>query len=312
MKNIKKKIKSILPDKVLYFYSILQKVPKYVNALKHNKNIKYPNMKFYDDVTTVDFIVNEHKSLARFGDSEFFWMKGESFDSYQNYSEDLSNDLIKAFKSTNEKILIGIPYGVVNSKKCNLNAKLHWEIIKADSFERILEFVDLNKTYCNASISRPYIDYSDYQFSTDNFNNLKRIWDNRDIVFVEGEKSKLGMGNDLFSNAKSIKRIICPATNSYEKKELIKNSILKNVSKETMILASLGPTASILAVEMTELGYQFVDIGQVDVEYMWYLKHSVLRDEIPGKYVNESGSKVCSNIYDNDERYLNSIIDRIV
>lgn len=312
MKNIKDKIKKILPDKLFYFYLVLKKTPKYIVALKHNKKINYPVIDFYDDVKTVDLIVNDHKSLVRFGDGEFLWMSGEKLESYQDYSEEFSNDLRNAFQSNNKNLLVGIPYGIINSKKCNLNAKLHWEIIKSDSFERILEFVDLNKTYCNASITRPYIDYRDYKFSTDNFNNLKRIWNKRDVVFVEGEKTKLGMGNDLFDNANSVKRIICPATNAYEKKELIKNSILKNVSKDTLILGALGPTASILAVEMTELGYQFVDIGHVDIEYMWYLNHSILRDEIPGKYVNESGSKTCSNIYDNDENYLNSIIDRIV
>ena len=36
-------------------------------------------------------------------------------------------------------------------------------------------------------------------------------------MIVEGKKTKLGMGNDLFNNAKDIKRIICPAQNAYEK-----------------------------------------------------------------------------------------------
>lgn len=312
MKNIKKKIKKIMPDKVLYLYSVLKELPKYIKALKFDSNIKYPDIKFYDDVKTVDLIVNEHKSLARFGDGEILWMKGEKLESYQDYSEKFSNDLRNAFQSNNKNLLVGIPYGLVNSEKCNLYSKFHWEIIKSDCFKVISALIDLDRVYSNTNITRPYIDYRDYKFSTDNFINLKRIWNKRDVVFVEGEKTKLGMGNDLFDNANSVKRIICPATNAYEKKEIIKNSILKNVSKDTLILGALGPTASILAVEMTELGYQFVDIGHVDIEYMWYLNHSILRDEIPGKYVNESGSKTCSNIYDNDENYLNSIIYRIV
>ena len=45
-------------------------------------------------------------------------------------------------------------------------------------------------------------------FSEATFKLLKRIWDGKDIVIVEGEKTKLGMGNDLLSNAKSIRRII--------------------------------------------------------------------------------------------------------
>lgn len=120
------------------------------------------------------------------------------------------------------------------------------------------------------------------------------------------------MGNDLFDNATSIKRIICPAENAYSKLEAIKSSIRLNVEKDTLILGALGPTASILASQLCDEGYQFVDIGHVDVEYMWYLRHAILRETIEGKYVNESGVKTCSDVYDNDSTYINSIIDRVL
>lgn len=309
---LKKKIKSLLPDRMVYLYYTLRKFPKYIKAIWDDRLNKYPEINFFDDKTTVDKIINERMSLSRFGDGEFLWMTGEHLNSYQDYSENFSYDLKKSFQSKNKNLLIGIPYGIVNSKECNLHAKMHWKIIKANCYKRILEFADLNKTYCNASITRPYIDYCNYELSTNKFNNLKRIWENRDIVFIEGEKTKLGIGNDLFDNAKSIKRIICPAENAYEKKDNIKDVIVKNIPKNVMILAALGPTASILAVEMTDLGYQFIDIGHVDVEYIWYQRHAILREAIDGKYVNESGSKVCSNLYDDDHKYLSSIIYKVL
>jgi len=42
------------------------------------------------------------------------------------------------------------------------------------------------------------------------FKKLKKIWDGKDIIIIESEKSRLGVGNDLFDNTKSIKRILCP------------------------------------------------------------------------------------------------------
>lgn len=309
---LKKKIKSMLPDGIVYIYYILRKLPKYIIATWHDRFNNYPEIDFFDEIITVDKLINERKSLSRFGDGEFLWMTGESLNSYQEYSEEFSHDLRTAFQNKNSNLLVGIPYGIVNSKECNLYAKIHWKIIKANCYSKILEFADLNRTYCNASITRPYIDYRDYKLSTNKFKNLQRIWENRDIVFVEGEKTKLGIGNNLFDNAKSIKRIICPSENAYERKDEIKASIIKNIAKDTMILGALGPTASILASEMTNLGYQFIDIGHVDVEYIWYKRHAILRESIEGKHVNESGSKICSNLYDNNEKYLNSIIDRIL
>lgn len=307
--NWKKKIKEIMPDRLVYAYFVLKDLPAYFKA--HKKFVQMPDIKFYSNREVIDFIVREKKSLSRFGDGEFMWMSGESMPSFQNYSHELRRDLISAFTNENENLLIGIPQGVFDASKCNLYAKMHWKIIRANFLPRLMKFVNSKRIYCDASITRPYIDYRDRNFSEMAFNLLRHIWDDNDIVIVEGEKTKFGMGNDLLSNAKSIKRIICPAENAYSKLKEIRNSIHKNVSKDTLILGALGPTASILAATLCDEGYQFIDIGHVDIEYMWYQKHAIIRESIEGKYVNESGTKTCSNIYDKEE-YTNSIIDRIL
>lgn len=308
--KLKRKIKKMLPKRILYVYSIVKDFPVYLKAKR--KGVQLPNISFYSNEETVKLIVEERKSLSRFGDGEFMWMAGETMPSFQEYSSEFAQDLINAFKNKNNKLLIGIPYGIFDASKCNMSAKMHWEIIKSNFVPRLKKFVDENRKYCDASITRPYIDYNDRDFSQRTFNLLKCIWNDRDIVLVEGEKTKLGMGNDLLNNARSIKRIICPAENAYSKLEEIKSSIRKYVSKDTLILGALGPTASILAAQLCDEGYQFVDIGHVDVEYMWFQNHAVSRETIEGKYVNESGIKTCSNLYDNDDLYVNSIIDRIL
>lgn len=70
---------------------------------------------------------------------------------------------------------------------------MHWRIIRANFLPRLEKFVDMSRKYCDASITRPYIDYNDRCFSEATFKLLKRIWDGKDIVIVEGEKTKLGM-----------------------------------------------------------------------------------------------------------------------
>ena len=119
------------------------------------------------------------------------------------------------------------------------------------------------------------------------------------------------MGNYLFSNAKSISRILCPTVNAFEKIDDIKSSIRKNCSENNIILLALGPTATVLAAEMCDEGFQMIDIGHVDVEYIWYLRHDLLRKPIDGKYVNESGERIQSDLYEKDKDYLDSIIDEI-
>lgn len=308
---MKKRIKHYIPDIVIYYYKILQKMPEYLKSLKAGGKITYPNINFYTDKEVIDRIVNQRMSLSRFGDGELMWMTGKRLDSFQDYSDQLSKALIDAFTTDCPKLLIGIPIGIQNTKHMNLYAKMHWRIVKQDFFGRLLQFIDVNRKYANASITRPYIDYRGRKFSNRAFHNIRKIWNGRDIVFVEGAQTKLGMGNDLFDNAKSCRRIICPATNAFGKYDEIKKAIHDKVSKDDLILVALGPTASILSADLCKEGYQVVDTGHIDIEYMWYLKHSVLRDALEGKYVNESGQKGCSDLYDQDPQYLKSIIARI-
>ena len=67
-------------------------------------------------------------------------------------------------------------------------------------------------------------------------NKLKKIWEQRDVVIIEGEKTRLGVGNELFDNIiKSIQRILCPSVNAF----FIYNKILKEslkIDKNFLIL----------------------------------------------------------------------------
>ena len=42
---------------------------------------------------------------------------------------------------------------------------MHWTIIRANYFYDIAKFLDESQTYCDASITRPYIDYCDIELA---------------------------------------------------------------------------------------------------------------------------------------------------
>ena len=116
---------------------------------------------------------------------------------------------------------------------------------------------------------------------------LKKIWNSKNILIIEGEKSRLGMGNDLFDNAKSIKRIICPSINAFHVYDKIIKKVI-NLNEKRLILIALGPTATILAYDLHKLGFQSIDIGHVDIEYEWFLRNCTRIIPIENKYVNEA------------------------
>lgn len=132
----------------------------------------------------------------------------------------------------------------------------------------------------------------------------------RKVIFVEGNQSRLGVENDLFDNAASIRRIEAPATSSFDRYDEILNAALNYAEKDTLFLVALGPTAEVLVYDLFKNGYQAVDIGHVDLEYEWYLNGSGGRCEVKTKYNNEMiGGNIVAEIC--DKKFEQEIICRI-
>ena len=107
------------------------------------------------------------------------------------------------------------------------------------------------------------------------FRDMKGIWENRDIVFIEGEKSEA-----------------C------------------KVEKGALFLIALGPTATVLAYDLFKAGYQAIDVGHVDVEYEWWRMGAHKKVKLERKYVNETA--IGSEVADAGEEYRKQIIAQIV
>ena len=307
MHSIKKIIKEMLPLCVIDSYKTAKMIPRFLKAERMERKVGMQTISFYSDRETVDLIVEQGMSLSRYGDGEFRWMLEQPECSFQDCSAQLAQALTDSFQNKNPKLLIGIPMGMFNAAGCKFGTRVWWKIVKWENFSKLLMYIDEGRKYCNASITRPYIDYADRSFGKIGFENIRRIWDSKDCVFVEGKSTKLGVGNDLFDNANSIKRIICPAENAFERLEEIKAAIRTHAPKNSILLGALGPTASVLAAQMCDEGYQFVDIGHIDIEYMWYLNKAKRREPVAGKYVNECGRQIlfCNN---ENEQYTKSIL----
>lgn len=260
---------------------------------------------------TIQTIVKKHASISRFGDGEMMWMLEVGHGSFQDVSSELSTALEKVINS-NTDILIGLPDAFKTVKHFKYRSGRIWrtELSKYGlSFAKILS---PTKQYYNANISRMYIDYNDYDRSGKIFLMLKEIWRDRDILIVEGSSSRLGVGNDFFVGSKSIKRIICPSRNAFSKYDTILSTseqVAKTID-DPLILIALGPTATVLACDLHEEGFQSIDIGHVDVEYEWYLMHAKRKVSLMYKDVSEvSDNNPQINIA--DEKYKSEIIRRI-
>ena len=150
--------------------------------------------------------------------------------------------------------------------------------------------INRKKVYYCANITRPYMDFKDKSKARYYFSLLKTLWKGEKLLIVEGEKSRLGVGNDLFEGSIEIKRILCPATDAFAFYEEIVEKI-NEISKDYMILLALGPTATVLAYDLYCQGYRALDIGHVDIEYEWCKMGATEKLPIKDKYTNEAESK---------------------
>lgn len=55
-----------------------------------------------------------------------------------------------------------------------------------------------------------------------------------------------------------------------------------------MFIIALGPTATVLAYDLSEAGYQALDMGHFDIEYEWFKMGVTSKVPVTGKFSNEA------------------------
>lgn len=298
------------------FYSNVLFPSDIIMSYKYKKLNKNPTLNVMDAAQTLDYIMKTNCSVARFGEGEFeLIMWPERNLGFQDHDEELAIELERVLGSRENNLLICIPYALNDIKGRTKDSRTFWYYWaeKKDQRKRITDIIrkyhDDKDVFGDTQISRPYIAWPTTDNADKIFPKLKKLWAGKDIIIVEGEKTRLGVGNDLFDGAKSIKRILGPSTNAFKKRKIILEKVLEVHSNELIILA-LGPTATVLSYELSQAGVRAIDIGHVDIEYEWYLRKASKHDIIPGKFTNEAANG--NNVAEcEDEEYLNQIIARI-
>lgn len=273
---------------------------------------KFTGIKVKSIQDTAKELATTNKSLGRFGDGEIAWIFGKGHHSFEKPTQKLSKCLYDVITSNDKNFMIGLPDSLNSLDDFTKDSKYFWETFFIKNYRRIIPLLNKDKIYYNTSVTRPYIDYNKRSIARETFRILKTVWDGKNVLIVEGNESRLGVNDGLFSHSNSIKRIECPVTDAFENHKLILSHILSflNNHKNYITLLSLGPTATILAYKLYKLGYRAIDIGHVDVEYNWFKIGAKEKINLPYRYVNEV-SNGHSALPVNDSKYANEIIDRI-
>ena len=257
---------------------------------------------------TIQKIVKEGCSVSRFGDGEILLTNNKAI-GFQKADSKLGERLKEVLQSNADGHIVCLSDTFTDIYRYNRKARRFWRthfFIYGHIWDNLLI---PNKQYYNTFVTRPYMDFAQKTQCGKWFHDMQAIWQDRNIIFIEGDKSRLGVGNDLFHNAKSIKRILCPPTSAFDKYDSIVNEAIKQ-NKDVLFLIALGPTATVLAYDLHKKGYQAIDIGHVDIEYEWWRMNAKRKVKIQNKYVNEAvGGNIVSVA---GEEYESQIIAKIL
>lgn len=255
---------------------------------------------------TLDTLLNSDNSLMRFGDGEFKIIEGKSI-YFQEYDALLAERLSEIVNVKNNRLLIGLPDIFNNISALTFKARRFWFFnlfIRQKNYRGLV-----GKEFENAFLSRPYMDYAVKTDKKAFFEKMKLLWLNKDIVFIEGSTTRNGIGNSLYSGANSISRIVCPPQNCFSIYEEVVDYVKNNISKNQLLLLSLGPAAKVIGYDLFILGYRVIDIGHLDPEYEWCMMNARKKVKIAGKHTAEMEDESIS--FCSDEVYLSQIICHI-
>ena len=264
----------------------IDSLPYEMSAPDYCLDFVYPKMMSVTE--TRKKLVNEKMSIARLGDGEFSAIVGMKRWNFQDASLELGEKLKEVLLKEQSNLLVG------------LNPNFYRALFDIEESD-----ADGVRAYMRPMVRKLHADYisKDRLYADALFHNissdtdvaeLKEIWNGRDCLFVEGQYTRMGVGNDLFDNARSIQRVLAPSENAFDKYDEILKAVL-NQNKDKLCLIALGPTATVLAYALAKEGYQAIDIGHLDLIYEKYSRglSSLYEVKIPYKYCNsdEIGDK---------------------
>ena len=245
------------------------------DVIQNNRQLLVPKVASIEE--TLEELLNTERSLARFGDGEIGMMFSDFQVGYQRHDALLIERLKEVLGSRDPNLMIGL-INVFGAFGPNSGKFREW----VGKFrDHINPFLDANMQYYSASV------WAIMDNAAQHFRKIKKIWEGKNVVTIEGNMCRLGVGNDLFDNVASLRRILGPAECAFSAYDRILAEALK-VEKDALILIALGPTATVLAYDLCKAGYRALDAGHVDINYERFSCGEGMGFAIKGKYVNDA------------------------
>lgn len=238
----------------------------------YEKGILHNRIKVHTIDETIDELLHTDKSMVRFGDGEIVMIRGVNL-MLQQAAPEIGEGLAGILAYQNDDLMVTVPDVFRTLSDHHKASRQFWKDHLLFNRKTYESYCNKDRVYGSTFVSRCYYFAKDRSRCDGWFAKIRKIWENRDIVIVEGTRTHNGVGNDLFDSAKSMERIICPPSDAYGALPEIVNACVQ-YDRDRLFLLSVGVAAKFLAVELFRRGYRVLDIGNMDMEYEWYLRQA--------------------------------------
>jgi hypothetical protein len=217
--------------------------------------VKYPAT--LGEFETLELVLNG-ASLSRYGDGELKMADREAGIKSQDYHPVLRKRLREILHDSGE-CLVGIPNirGVLSAQVSDQKVQ-HWS--KYLELHRLLG----KRAYASAFVTRPdsapWIDTAAY------WARLSELWIGQEVTLVRGSGKSLTGERLMEWGAGTVTEVVAPRQQAWAEYA----SLLDRIGTPSRALLCLGPTATVMAVDLCDRGVHAVDLGHVG---MFLRKH---------------------------------------
>ncbi|HQO84051.1 MAG TPA: GT-D fold domain-containing glycosyltransferase [Synergistales bacterium] len=235
-----------------------------IHRIVSAKPIRY-KVNVLSEWKTLERVLNR-VSLSRWGDGEIKHLDGRRNVS-QVFDPSLQLALRRSFECRDKRLLVAIPNVFGNRAFTEVNPDYI-----ASMHRRFGKKADPKYIYGSSYISRgdlnPYLAWPVY------WGVMEQIWSGRDVVVVRGHEKRAAPPG-MLSKARNIAHVETPPSSAWNEYQRIFRECLTH-NQDSVFLLCVGPTATVLAVDLALKGRWAVDIGHLG---MFYKKLGIETDE---------------------------------
>ena len=164
-------------------------------------------------------------------------------------------------QGTNDKCLVCINDFNADNENCPMFFRKHFTHYFSGIADDLAKLKFSKNIYGDAYSFLFWFQQETKLSKTEKLDKIKQIWNNKKILFVTNDESKILKDDDFFNNVLEKQFLFIPHRNAYSKYQETLGKIKNDFDTSYLVYIEGGAMATVLAWELSQFGYQALDMG---------------------------------------------------